>query len=182
MLSLTPEQKIIVEAPLLPPLKVIAGAGTGKTYSLTGRYIHLIRNFKIKPQNILAITFTEKAAKEMKERITSELGQLDLPILETNISTIHSFAAGLLRRYAYNFGFTTRFEILDDIQKEILKHQLFKKIMNDRTPPKYLNLRLNKVLKLLSICFGRFGSFLSSISAIVAPTYTFTVSVKNHRP
>ena len=56
------------------PLMILAGAGTGKTFTLQNRIVHLIKHYKINPKHILAITYTEKAAKELKSRIISQIG------------------------------------------------------------------------------------------------------------
>ena len=71
---LNPEQKAIVEAPLGVPLKVVAGAGTGKTETLKSRFVYLVNHHGIAPDRILTVTFTEKAAAEMRQRIEAGLG------------------------------------------------------------------------------------------------------------
>ncbi len=116
--QLNPQQKEAVlntEGPLL----VLAGAGSGKTRVLTYRVAHLIENLKVSPNNILAITFTNKAAKEMKERIYDLVGSKAENIW---ISTFHSTCVRILRREIENIGFTRNFVIYDaDDQLTLIK-------------------------------------------------------------
>lgn len=100
-------------------LRIIAGAGSGKTRVVTTRIAYLISELQVWPNKILAITFTNKAAKEMKERVYSMLGDMTNGI---QISTIHSFCVRLLREDIYEVGYPRNFTILDgDDQKSILK-------------------------------------------------------------
>lgn len=132
--SLNKEQQeavITTEGPLL----VIAGAGSGKTKVLTTRIAHLIKNIGVDPSNILAITFTNKAAKEMKERVVNLLGPIAYQI---QISTFHSFGLSVVRDNYELLGYKKEFTILDSddsllIVKRILKDMnLDSKIYNPR--------------------------------------------------
>ena len=89
--QLNKEQLSAVEA-VEGPVMVFAGAGTGKTKTLIARIVHMINDCGIAPKNILAITFTNKAANEMRERI--KLATSD-PDCQVNISTIHSLCASV---------------------------------------------------------------------------------------
>ena len=91
-------------------LLVFAGAGSGKTRVLTYRIAYLIKEKNIDPFRILAITFTNKAASEMKKRIISLVGSLGQYMW---VSTFHSFCARLLRREIRKMGFTSNFVIYD---------------------------------------------------------------------
>lgn len=91
--------------------RVIAGAGSGKTRVLTYRISYLIENFNIKPWNILAITFTNKVAKEMKERIVKLVPWCEKDL---TIKTFHSFAAYFLRIEISSIGFPSTFTIFDE--------------------------------------------------------------------
>ncbi len=107
--SLNPEQESAVrhgDGPLL----VLAGAGTGKTRTLTSRIAHLIGNRGVSPDRILAVTFTNKAAKEMTERV-EEMGA---PARGLWISTFHALGVRLLRRHAGELNWPPSFSILDD--------------------------------------------------------------------
>lgn len=122
--SLNPNQKEAVfctEGPLL----VLAGAGSGKTRVLTHRIAYLIEEKGVNPWNILAITFTNKAAGEMRERVDKQVGFGSESIW---VSTFHSTCVRILRRHIENLGYSTNFTIYDsDDQKTLLK-QILKKL------------------------------------------------------
>lgn len=105
------------------PLLILAGAGSGKTRVLTTKIAYLIEEIGIAPYHILAITFTNKAAREMKTRITDLVGELAKDI---QISTFHSFCLKVVRENAMYLGYTSNFVIMDTddsltIIKRILK-------------------------------------------------------------
>src|SRR2546429_9340169 len=92
------------------PLLVVAGAGSGKTRVLTYRVAHLLAAVGVKPNEILAITFTNKAAQEMKERVEHQLGTGARAIW---IMTFHSACGRILRREAERLGYRSNFTIYD---------------------------------------------------------------------
>ena len=99
-------------------VRVLAGAGSGKTKALTSRYAYLIDALDISPSRILSVTFTNKAANEMKERIIQMVGDVGTPY----IMTFHSFCNNFLRSEIESIGVSNKFKILDiDDQKDILK-------------------------------------------------------------
>ncbi|MTA18905.1 MAG: AAA family ATPase, partial [Actinobacteria bacterium] len=99
------------------PLLIIAGAGSGKTRVLTQRIAHLIRDLGVSPFEILAITFTNKAAGEMKERVAALVG----PVAEKMwVSTFHSACVRILRRDGSRLGFPSSFTIYDQSDAERL--------------------------------------------------------------
>ncbi len=103
------------------PLLVVAGAGSGKTRVLTSKIVHLIKNNKIIPNQILSVTFTNKAANEMQNRVVKmlKLGQGGLPWL----GTFHSICAKLLRKHAKAVGLNSNFTIIDtDDQIRLIKN------------------------------------------------------------
>ena len=108
--SLNPAQREAVEH-ILGPVLVLAGAGSGKTRVLTARVAHLIESHRVPPDRIFAVTFTNKAAGEMKERIGRLLGRDPSGLW---IGTFHSLAARLLRREAELLGFTRQYTIYDE--------------------------------------------------------------------
>lgn len=121
--TLNPEQKQAVEC-IEGPLLVLAGAGSGKTRVLTYRIAHMIEDMAIAPWQILAITFTNKAAGEMRER----LGDLVDPAVRGMwVSTFHSACVRILRADAERLGFTSNFTIYDDSDSK----SLVKAIMYD---------------------------------------------------
>lgn len=102
------------------PVLVLAGAGTGKTRVLTTRLAHILNTAKAYPSQILAVTFTNKAASEMKERISQMMG--GAPVEGWWLGTFHSLAARMLRRHADLVGLSSNFTILDpDDQVRLLK-------------------------------------------------------------
>ena len=103
-------------------LRIIAGAGSGKTRVLTTRIVHLIEDEDVRPYKILAIKFTNKAAKEMKERLSTMLHEEDEPRW---ISTIHSLCVRILREDISCLGYPKNFTIMDaDDQKSIVKEAM----------------------------------------------------------
>jgi len=117
--SLNPAQRLAVET-LDGPVLVLAGAGTGKTRVLTTRLGHLLTTGRAGPAQILAVTFTNKAAAEMKHRVSAMLG--GRPVEGWWLGTFHSLCARMLRRHAERVGLKTNFTILDeDDQLRLLK-------------------------------------------------------------
>jgi len=105
------------------PLLIIAGAGAGKTKTLTTKIAYLIEDKEVSPENILAITFTNKAAKEMKDRLYSQIGSLAKRL---QVSTFHSFGLKLLRENYEALGYDKNFVIMDSddsltVVKKIIK-------------------------------------------------------------
>ncbi|CAN5382486.1 UvrD-helicase domain-containing protein [soil metagenome] len=122
MIGLNTEQRLAVETTEGPVL-VLAGAGTGKTRVLTTRLAHILKLGKARPWELLVVTFTNKAAREMRERITHLIG----PSAEGLrwLGTFHSVAAQILRRHAELVGLKSSFIILDtDDQERLLKQLL----------------------------------------------------------
>ncbi len=93
------------------PLLVLAGAGSGKTRVLTARVAHQVKQSGVPAHRILAVTFTNKAAGEMRERVAAQLGRDPAGLW---IGTFHSLSARLLRREAPLIGFTPQFTIYDE--------------------------------------------------------------------
>ena len=115
---LNPEQRAAVET-VDGPLLVLAGAGTGKTRVLTTRFAHILLTKRAFPNQVLAVTFTNKAAREMRERVSAILGQ---PAEGLWLGTFHALCARMLRRHAEHVGLSSNFTILDtDDQLRLLK-------------------------------------------------------------
>ncbi len=131
--DLNPAQREAVEA-LDGPVLMLAGAGTGKTKALTTRIAHLLNTGRVRPNEILAVTFTNKAAREMKIRVGRHLGEAveGMPWL----GTFHSICAKLLRRHAELVGLKTNFTILDtDDQVRLLKQLIVAANIDDKRWP-----------------------------------------------
>ena len=117
--DLNPAQRAAVEA-LDGPVLMLAGAGTGKTKALTARIVHLLHMNRARPNEILAVTFTNKAAREMRLRVGRMLG--DVAEGMAWMGTFHSLSVKILRRHAELVGLKSNFTILDtDDQLRLLK-------------------------------------------------------------
>ena len=115
---LNEEQRAAVET-VDGPLLVLAGAGTGKTRVLTTRFAHILLTRRAFPNQVLAVTFTNKAAREMRERVSAILGE---PAEGLWLGTFHALCARMLRRHAEHVGLKSNFTILDtDDQLRLLK-------------------------------------------------------------
>ena len=134
---LNKEQKIAVEHQK-GPLLVLSGAGTGKTRVLTSRFVYIVKNLKFDFNRIIAVTFTNKAANEIKERVKKALDQ---NIESPWIGTFHSIFAKFLRKHAHHVGLKSNFNIVDsEDQKKLIKQVLeYCKIDKEVSESIYLN-------------------------------------------
>ena len=146
--KLNKEQKIAVEHKN-GPLLVLSGAGTGKTRVLTSRFVYIVKNLNVNFNKIIAVTFTNKAANEIKERVKTELqSNIDSPW----VGTFHSIFAKFLRKHSGLVNLKSNFTILDiEDQKKLLKQVLeYCKIDKDISEAIYhneiQNLKDNKIL------------------------------------
>lgn len=114
------------------PLMIVAGAGTGKTTVITRRIAWLIEQGLAKPENILALTFTDKAATEMEERVDM---LLPLGYVDIQISTFHSFCEQLLRNYGAEIGLCRDFKILSELNVWLLTRQNYNQFNLDYYKP-----------------------------------------------
>jgi DNA helicase II / ATP-dependent DNA helicase PcrA len=131
--DLNPAQRAAVEA-LDGPVLMLAGAGTGKTKALTSRIVHLMAMGRARPNEILSVTFTNKAAREMKERVARLLGQVveGMPWM----GTFHSLSVKILRRHAELVGLKSNFTILDtDDQIRLLKQLILAANIDEKRWP-----------------------------------------------
>src|SRR5580704_12360130 len=130
--DLNPAQRAAVEA-LDGPVLVLAGVGIGKTRVLTSRLVHLLATGKALPGQILAVTFTNKAAAEIRERVGAMLGQ---SVEGWFLGTFHALAARLLRPHAERVGLRPNFTILgDDDQIRLIKQLLEAENIDDKKSP-----------------------------------------------
>ena len=112
-----------------PYVRIIAGAGSGKTRVLTYRIAYLLSEMHVTPWKVLAITFTNKVANEMKERIRQVLPE-DMDWRGLSIMTFHSFCARFLRREIHHIGYPSNFTILDEEDQEKLVKDIAVREMN----------------------------------------------------
>lgn len=113
------------------PLLILAGAGSGKTRTITYRIAHMINEKGISPYKILAVTFTNKAAKEMRERVELLIGE---DAHKAMISTFHSFGVRLLRVYGDKLGYNANFTIYDtDDQKRVVRGIMKELVVGDKS-------------------------------------------------
>jgi len=132
--GLNPAQKEAVET-VDGPLLIVAGPGSGKTRVITHRIAYLVREYEISPFNILAMTFTNKAAREMRERLDRLVGSRSDAL---TVGTFHSFCAKVLRIDGHNLGLDSNYSIYDaDDQAKIIKDSMeLAEIDPKRNPPR----------------------------------------------
>ena len=140
--SLNPTQREAVAA-VDGPVLVVAGAGSGKTRVLTYRIAHMVRDLNVSPYEILAITFTNKAAGEMKERVESLIGMIARDMW---VSTFHSACVRILRQEIDKFGYRSSFTIYDDGDSNRLITMCIKDLDLDpkRFPPRQIKAVISK--------------------------------------
>lgn len=126
------------------PVMAVAGAGSGKTRVLTNRIAYLIGEIGISPENILAITFTNKAAEEMRSRV---FNLIDIPVKGIWISTFHAMGAKILRYDIHNLGYESDFQIVDDEDSTIIVKNIMKDMNYDLKQfyPKVIDKLVQKV-------------------------------------
>lgn len=171
--TLNPMQKEAVlhtEGPLL----VLAGAGSGKTRVLTHRIAYLIEEKGVNPWNILAITFTNKAAGEMRERVDKLVGFGADSIW---VSTFHSTCVRILRRHIESLGYTTNFTIYDSDDQKTLMRQVLKtldldpKIYKDRAMLGLISTAKNELVTAVEFELNASGDFRQKKAAEVYKEY-----------
>ncbi len=124
VIKLNTAQKQAVQHDLGPAI-VVAGAGTGKTAVISLRIAHLIMHNKVKSHNILALTFTEKAAAEMEDRVDS---LLPYGLTDTHISTFHALGDKILREHGFALGLQSDFTVMSNFQQSIIMQQVINEL------------------------------------------------------
>ncbi|MFR3727820.1 DNA helicase PcrA [Lacrimispora sp.] len=179
--TLNPMQKEAVlhtEGPLL----VLAGAGSGKTRVLTHRIAYLIEEKGVNPWNILAITFTNKAAGEMRERVDRLVGFGADSIW---VSTFHSTCVRILRRHIESLGYTTNFTIYDSDDQKTLMRQVLKsldldpKVYKDRAMLGIISTSKNELISAAEFEAGSNGDFRQKKVASVYKEYQSRLKKNN---
>jgi DNA helicase II / ATP-dependent DNA helicase PcrA len=144
------------------PLMIIAGAGTGKTTVITEKYAHLVESGFAKPEEVLALTFTDKSAGEMEERVES---RIESAYTTLHISTFHTFCKEVLEHYALEIGLPDRFSLLTPVDTRLLMKRNWSKFELE-----YYNPIGNptKHIKALSDHFGKCKDELLSSERYIA--------------
>ena len=159
------------------PVLILAGAGSGKTRVLTYRMAHLITQGLAAPHEILAVTFTNKAAHEMKDRILGLLSGFNIPVFEDIwVSTFHSICVKILKSHIEYIGYNSQFTIYDDGDQlsTIKKIMRFLDINNKIYPAKTFKSKINQA-KMLGLSpeevSQNFSSLMDEQSLLVYSTY-----------
>ncbi|MGH2978382.1 MAG: ATP-dependent helicase, partial [Solirubrobacterales bacterium] len=155
------------------PLLVLAGAGSGKTRVLTHRIAHLVATGAAQPSEILAITFTNKAAQEMRDRVESLVGRM---VRVMWVMTFHSACARILRTEAERLGYTKRFSIYDDADSVRLVRRCLDELSVDpkRFAPRAIKSQISRAKNQLEDATGyreRVSSFFEQTAADVYELY-----------
>ncbi len=153
------------------PLLVVAGAGSGKTRVLTRRISYLMAAREVRPYEILAITFTNKAAGEMKERVTELVG----PVAKSMwVSTFHSACVRLLRQEIERLGYCTTFSIYDSADSQKLISRVMETLNLDakRYPPRQFQALISNAKNELQTPYQYLSAAQNQFETIVADVYT----------
>jgi len=182
--NLNPEQKKAVQC-TEGPLLVFAGAGSGKTRVITSRIAYLINEKKVSPFNILAVTFTKKAAGEMQERVIEILKSLHLnPEKKPTIGTFHSIGALFLRQNPEKVGLDRNFSIYDtdDVEKLVKEIMIEQQIDIKQVRPKavmsYISTAKNELVSPKEYSL-HYGGFIEDIVADIYPEYQKQLKAQN---
>ncbi len=182
LVGLNPQQREAVEH-FLGPILVLAGAGSGKTRVLTARVCHLVMAHGVAPHQILAVTFTNKAAGEMRERIRHHLGGEPAGMW---VGTFHALGARILRRHASRVGWSPAFTIYDQDQslREIRRAQEEAGVDPKRWKPKVLRAQVSGAKNQL-VSAQRFveenADSLDALARNVARVYpVYQEALRNH--
>ncbi len=164
------------------PVLILAGAGSGKTRVLTHRIAYLIEEKQVNPWNIMAITFTNKAAGEMRERVDDIVGFGSDSIW---VSTFHASCVRFLRRYADRLGYETNFSIYDtDDQKKLMKEvvkklQIDTKMLKERTIMSQISSAKNELISPTEFELQAMGDFVKKKIAKVYREYQAQLKKNN---
>lgn len=153
------------------PLLVVAGAGSGKTRVLTRRIAYLMAERAVKPYEILAITFTNKAAGEMKERVTELVGEVAKSMW---VSTFHSACVRLLRQEIERLGYSSTFSIYDSADSQKLISRVMETLNLDpkRYPPRQFQSLISNAKNELQTPYQYLSAATNQFETIVADVYT----------
>jgi DNA helicase-2/ATP-dependent DNA helicase PcrA len=181
---LNPQQKKAVKH-TVGPLLVFAGAGSGKTRVITNRIAYLISKKSVNSSNILAVTFTKKAAGEMQERVATILEELGIKVKnQPTIGTFHSIGAMILRQNADKVGLTSNFSIYDSNDSENLIKDLLKernidiKQIKPRSISHFISSAKNELISPEQFPM-HYAGFIEDIVAEIYPEYQKQLRAQN---
>ncbi|QQR71314.1 MAG: UvrD-helicase domain-containing protein [Methanolinea sp.] len=169
-------------------LCVTASAGTGKTHTLVHRYLHLMEDSGCKPSEILALTFTDKAAAEMKDRLLKEIYKKEGPfwneikdeMIWARVSTFHSFCRGLIKEFSMESGIDPSFAVLDDIS--------LTKIMNEGIQKLFTRTEHDEIRHCTTRCLVAWGEhqtrmYLETLYRnLTSPLFSTSIKFKRLNP
>ena len=124
------------------PSVIIAGAGSGKTRVLVHKVLNLVQNHNVDPKSIVMITFTNKAANEMKERISKQVGEAKTTL--GYVGTFHSFSAYIMRRDGHYIGIDRNFSIYDPSDQQDVVKSILRKGFSTKFTPSYFLYRISE--------------------------------------
>ncbi|KAF9065598.1 P-loop containing nucleoside triphosphate hydrolase protein [Rhodocollybia butyracea] len=168
--SLNSAQLKAVQHPPQIPLQILAGPGSGKTKVLTSRIAHLILHHKFLPSSICAVTFTNKAANEMKERLTKLIGKEKTA--EVRMGTFHALCALFLRKYASSIGLEGNFTVCDAEESKKIITPFLKKYKDDLAA-KDITLKEATVLAIIS---------KAKAKGLSASDFHHDIRIRSHAP
>lgn len=151
LLSLNSRQRLAVEYDYTKGLQVIAGPGTGKTKVLTSRVAYLLLHHHINPQDIIVTTFTNKAAKEMIDRLVMMLQGSDIRVSDIMIGTFHGICLKILTRFGHKIGLRKDWRIIDEKEIDIIIGDMIEKM------PDQIRDYANSITRRVNLCLPKKG-------------------------
>ena len=179
------EQREAVLAPV-GPMKVLAGPGSGKTRVLVGRVAHLIDNLGVPPSHILCITFTNKAAREMRERLAASIGPDNAAAITAG--TFHSVASRMLRKHVHlleSYGRRNDFAIYDESDTRALLRKILVEQFNEdkkKVDPGLAKGRISAAKSAMDHCVGVTGKRMAQALVSVRPQLKHDPEIRNQFP
>ncbi|QLL33831.1 hypothetical protein HG536_0F01560 [Torulaspora globosa] len=150
--SLNRQQRVAVQFDHAKALQVIAGPGTGKTKVLTSRVAYLLLHHRIKPQDIIVTTFTNKAAKEMIERLSKMLQGSGIRVSDIMIGTFHSVCLKILSRFGHKIGLRKDWRIVDESEIDKIMQEMIEKM------PDSIRDQANSMARKVNLCLPKKGT------------------------
>lgn len=150
--TLNEQQRVAVQFDHTKALQVIAGPGTGKTKVLTSRVAYLLLHHRIKPQDIIVTTFTNKAAKEMIDRLNTMLQGSSIRVSDIMIGTFHSVCLKILTRFGHKIGLRKDWRIIEESEIDKIMQEMIEKM------PDTIRDQANSMARKVNLCLPKRGS------------------------